>query len=100
LASLFRFPKRAYNTRDAFSIYRCDIMNRLVVMPPLRAQLDDLAGPVEIVDETGRRLGHFVPVAAATVTDACPYSASELERMRSEEGGRSLPEIWRSLGAK
>ncbi len=72
-------------------------MNRITVVDPLKKQLDDLAEPVEVVDETGRRLGHFVPNLATTASDACPYTAQELERMRSEEGGRPLPEIWKSL---
>jgi hypothetical protein len=32
--------------------------------------------------------------------DQCPYTADELKRMRQEEGGRPLPEIWRSLDCK
>ncbi len=29
---------------------------------------------------------------------ACPYSAAELEEMHQQTGGRSLAEIWKSLG--
>ena len=73
-------------------------MNRITVVDPLKTQFDGLAEPVEVVDEKGRRLGHFLPNLAATASDACPYTPDELERMRSEEGGRPLPEIWKSLG--
>ena len=75
-------------------------MNRITVYDPLRTQLDALDEPVEVVDETGRRLGHFVPAVATTASDDCPYSRDELERMRGEEGGRPLAEILKSLEAK
>ena len=74
-------------------------MNRITVVDPLKTQLDGLAEPVEVVDETGRRLGHFVPNVATTASHACPYTAEELERMGSEEGGRPLPEVWKSFRA-
>jgi len=74
-------------------------MNRITVVDSLKQQLDGLAEPVEVVDEKGRRLGHFVPSLATTASDACPYTAEELQRMQSEEGGRALPEIWKSLDA-
>lgn len=75
-------------------------MNRITVDDPLKAQLDGLVGPAEVIDKTGRRLGHFVPAAATLPADGCPYSPEDLQRMRSEEGGRPLEEIWKSLGAK
>jgi len=75
-------------------------MNRITVNDSLKNQLDGLALPVEVVDETGRPLGHFIPRTAMGTTDDCPYSAEELERMRADQGGRSLAEIWKSLGAK
>jgi hypothetical protein len=73
-------------------------MNRLMVDRPLTAQLAGLAQPVEVVDDTGRSLGHFLPTQAAISSDDCPYSAEDLARMRSAEGGRPLAEIWKLLG--
>ena len=75
-------------------------MNQIVVDNPLGARFDALLQPVEVVDQTGRKLGHFVPRRATIGPDDCPYSAEELERMHSEEGGRPLTEIWKSLGAR
>ena len=75
-------------------------MNRITVDDQLKTRLDGLAQPVEVVDKSGRRLGHFVPTAATTASDDCPYGSEELERMRGEEGGRPLSEIWKSLRAK
>lgn len=74
-------------------------MNRITVDNSLRSELDRLDEPAEIVDQTGRRLGHFVPTAATIASDNCPYSPEDLKQMRSEEGGRTLPDILRSLGA-
>jgi hypothetical protein len=74
--------------------------------PELRARLNGLDEEVEIRDEAGITVGHYVPegiyrkMLYAAVEAACPYSKDELERMRRETGGRPLAEIWKSLGAK
>ena len=75
-------------------------MNRIIVYEPLKGQLGGAAQPVELVDESGRRLGHFVPTRIAEPADECPYSPEQLDEMRSERGGRPLKEIWKSLGVK
>ena len=72
-------------------------MTQITVHQPLTSQLDGLVGPVEFVDESGRRIGHFLPVEVRD-TDECPYSPAELDQMRREAGGRPLLEIWKSLG--
>ena len=74
-------------------------MNRITVDSSLKSQLDGLDTPVEVVDETGRKLGHFVPTSTLS-SENCPYSAEELARMHNEQDGRSLADIWKSLGAK
>jgi hypothetical protein len=74
--------------------------NRIMIDQSLTTQLQGLAVPVELVDESGRMLGHFVPRTATSDSDGCPYSAEELEAMRGESGGRPLAEIWRTLGAE
>lgn len=75
-------------------------MNRITVHEPLKAELDALAQPVELIDEAGKRLGHFVPARIAAPGDVCPYSREELDEMHSEQGGRPLREIWGSLRVK
>ena len=75
-------------------------MNRITVHEPLKGELDAAIQPVELIDEGGRRLGHFVPARIAAPGDDCPYSPEELDRMQSEQDGRTLKEIWESLGAK
>jgi hypothetical protein len=74
-------------------------MNQVTIDKPLTMRLHDLVEPVELVDESGRRLGHFVPAVPADA-DECPYSPDELAAMRCGGSGRPLAEIWKSLGAK
>jgi len=75
-------------------------MNRIVVDSAVKAQLVGFGEPIEVVDETGQSLGHFVPKMTSPASDDCPYSTEDLARMRGQEGGRPLAEIWKSLGAK
>jgi hypothetical protein len=74
-------------------------MIRIILQDDVRTQLDGLSEPAELCDQAGRTMGHFVPSTAMGARDNCPYSIAELEQMRSEQGGRPLPEIWQSLGA-
>jgi hypothetical protein len=77
-------------------------VNKVILDPELKSKLNGLDRQLEICDETGRTLGHFLPAdvyrqlllawAEAQVTD------EELERRRQEPRGRTLPEIWKSLG--
>jgi len=80
------------------------VMNRITVSEGLITQLGGFTQPVELCDAEGHAIGHFVPATASSTSESgesedCPYSADELSRMRSEEGGRGLSEIWDSLGA-
>jgi hypothetical protein len=77
-------------------------MNRVLLNPSVRKQLNGLNEPLEICDEGGQTLGHFLPGdlfrewlvawSRAHLTDA------ELESRRREMGGSSLAEIWQRLG--
>jgi hypothetical protein len=68
----------------------------------LRSKLNGLDEHVELCDECGRIVGHFLPDQVykrlvyhwvnAQVTD------EELDAASTEPGGRSLEEIWKSLG--
>jgi len=79
-------------------------MSRVTLDLELRARLNGLNEPLEICDESGRTLGHFLPEQSYQsllyqVAEAqCPYSADELRDMRQESGARPLAELWRSLG--
>lgn len=72
-------------------------MERIAIDNALRVQLDACWAVAEICDQTGRKLGHFVPVSASEGSNDCPFSEEELAKMQQEKGGRTLPEIWKSL---
>jgi hypothetical protein len=78
-------------------------MNRIIIVDRvLRSKLDGLGEQVELCDESGKTLGHFLPTAAyrqlvyawarSLMTD------EEIEQARRETGGRTLAEIRTSLG--
>jgi hypothetical protein len=77
-------------------------VEKIVLDPALRAKLNNLNHELEFCDESGRTLGHFLPPEVyqkllyawlnAQVTD------EELEQVSQEPGGRTLAEIWKSLG--
>ena len=77
-------------------------MARVIADEALRSKLNGLDEQIEVCDEGGRTLGHFVP---ADLYQKLLYawlnaqvSDEELERRRQEPRGRTLPEIWKSLG--
>lgn len=74
-------------------------MTQVVIQQPLTAQLGNIVETVDLVDEQGKCLGRFVP-ASPYADYGCPYTAEELQQMRSQRGGRPLAEIWKSLGVK
>ena len=79
-------------------------MTKLIADQALRTKLNGCAEPVEVCDEAGQTLGLFLPVDAyrklfyGRLAAESPYSASELERMHQETGGRTLAELWQELG--
>jgi hypothetical protein len=73
-------------------------MHRITVDDSLTSQLHGANEPLVLCDGSGSALGHFVPIVLSGAEDDCPYSADELQRMRSEQGGRSWAEIKKSLG--
>jgi hypothetical protein len=72
-------------------------MNRITVDNSLKTKLFGSSEPVVLCDESGSKLGHFVPIVTAGEKDDCPYSPDELQQMRAEPGGRSWAEIQKSL---
>lgn len=75
-------------------------MNRVVIDHNVSSQLDGASQPVEICDEDGKLLGHFVPTSSLNPSASCPYSDVDLAKMRGESGGRSLNDIWDSTTGK
>lgn len=79
-------------------------MTKVTVDRILGRKLGNLSGPAEICDPSGRAIGHFVPLSGSEeirqAQEQCPYNEGELLRLRKQRGGRTLPEIWESLGRK
>lgn len=77
-------------------------MSKITLDTDLRAKLNGLNEPMELCDESGSVVGHFLPVELyremlfAWADSLVP--PEEWERLRQEKGGRSLAEIWKSLG--
>jgi len=79
-------------------------MTKLIADQALRSKLNGSREQIEGCDEAGQTLGHFLPTVlyddlfyAALATES-PHSKEELKRRHRETGGRSLAEIWKSLG--
>lgn len=77
-------------------------MSRVVLDAELRAKLNGLGVEIEICDESGNTLGHFLPASVyrelMRAWSKANLSDAELERRRQEPRGRTLSEIWKSLG--
>lgn len=77
-------------------------MKNINLAPGLGSQFDGVSEELEVCDEAGRSLGHFLPngmyakLLYAAVEAACPFSPEELARRRQEREGKPLAEI---LGA-
>lgn len=72
-------------------------MNRVTIDYHTSTQFGGLSQPVEVFDEGGNLLGHFVPKVSLELSASCPYFDEELARMRNEKGGRFLREVWDSI---
>ena len=82
------------------------IMTKLTLDADLRSKLNGLDEPLEVCDEFGRTVGHFLPSALydelfyAALAAESPHSKEELRRRHQETRGRSLAEIWKDLKAR
>ena len=74
-------------------------MTRMVLDKDTIAKLFNLSRPLEICDESGSTLGHFLPVEDKEIyrNIQIPISEEELEKREREPGGRSLKEILHDL---
>jgi hypothetical protein len=71
-------------------------MSAIVLDADLRAKLNGLNEKVEVRDEAGNIVGHFLPseeyYRLLCKTIEIPYSKEEIARRRAEKGGRTLME--------
>lgn len=75
-------------------------MVRITIDPEFRLKLRDFESPLELCDETGRIVGHFIPVQDRAMYRGVesPASDDELDRRSRDESGRPLADILGDLG--
>jgi hypothetical protein len=77
-------------------------VSKIVLDSDLRSRLNGLNEHLEVCDEQGHTVGHFLPAEMYQqlmyASVQIPYSEDEIKRRRAETGGRSLAEFWKSLG--
>lgn len=77
-------------------------MDKVIVDAELRSRLHNLDSTLELCDESGLTLGHFVPTPDrlrwAYDWARTAFTDDELERARQEPGGRTIAEILQRLG--
>ena len=74
-------------------------MTRITIDADTVAKLKDVRNMVELRDEAGRIVGHFLPgpLRDANGQIIVPFSEEELERRSQERGGRPLKDILSDL---
>jgi hypothetical protein len=80
-----------------------ETMGKITLDIDLRNKLNGLDAPMEICDEAGHTVGHFLPASVydelfyKALAAESPRSEEELKRRHQQVGGRSLAEIWKRL---
>jgi hypothetical protein len=77
-------------------------MDEITLDDALRAKLNGLTRQVQVRDESGKRVGVFVPaedfrILMTAVGDAI-FTPEEEEEAAKQTGGRPLADIWKDLG--
>ena len=78
-------------------------MTKLTLDADLRSKLNGLDQSIEVCDESGQTVGHFLPsrmydeLFYAALSAESGHSKEELRRRHEETRGRPLAEIWRDL---
>ena len=79
-------------------------MTQIQVDQALLQKLGGLVAPVELRDANGQVLGRCLPEAEYLkmlyASFKLEISDEELARIRSEDGGSTLQEIWQELGVR
>jgi hypothetical protein len=77
-------------------------MSKIVLDEALRSKLNGLNEPLELYDDSGKRMGHFLPEQLFSewimALSKARISDEDLDRRMEEPGGKSLNEIWERLG--
>jgi hypothetical protein len=77
-------------------------MSKITLDAGLKVKLNGMNEPLEICDEGGITVGHFLPEetyrAYFYAWLKSQVSDDEIEKLRQEQGGKTLVEIWKNLG--
>lgn len=76
-------------------------MTKVVLDSNLREKLRGFGEQIEVCDEAGHTVGHFLPAAAYRevlkgLADSV-FDPQDIALGRTQSGGRTLPEIWDRL---
>jgi hypothetical protein len=79
-------------------------MSKITLDATLRSKLNGLNEELEVCDESGETLGHFVPTddyrkliyLVAELQN--PHTKEKLEALRNQTGGMTLAEFWKKMG--
>lgn len=74
-------------------------MTKLIVDSAMRVKLAEARNALELCDDDGHVLGHFIPITSGSQRSSSEPQVSddELDRREREGGGRSLREILADL---
>jgi hypothetical protein len=79
-------------------------MSKITLDANLKAKLNGLSEPLELCDESGATVGHFLPettyLAYLYAWVKTQVSDEEIKKLLNQQGGRTLAEIKNSLGWK
>jgi hypothetical protein len=82
--------------------YELPSMTQIHVDLALRQKLGGMNEPIELCDDEGRVLGHYLPEAEYKKilygSAKIPFTDEEIARRRAQTGGCSLREIWNRVG--
>ena len=78
-------------------------MDKIILDPALREKLNGLDHELELCDETGRTLGHYLPDALyrklVLASLKVPATEEEIEEALRQKGtGCTLAEFWKKMG--
>jgi hypothetical protein len=79
-------------------------MNTITLDADLRAKLNGLNERIDVCDEVGKVVGHFIPSAEfqrLLLKDVkVPFTEAQIEQFRKSGGGCTPEEFWKKIGRK
>ena len=73
-------------------------MAQIIVKGELGDTLSSVTDRSELLNEQGELLGVFIPMKSKKLPLFDDITEEEIQRRRQQKGGKTLAEIWKSLG--